>query len=151
MGTQKLTNRKSSVLYAVVMWILGILCIYPFIMMVLISFRNQGDVYLPLFGKARITIANYLQVLKTQYFLRWYWNTFRTVAVSIFFRLIVTILASYAFALAHLPSGNITRLLTFFPGLLFGAIRYRTGGLIGAIVCHACCNLMMVVLNVHYF
>lgn len=60
-------------------------------------------------------------------------------------------LASYAFALAHLPSGNITRLLTFFPGLLFGAIRYRTGGLIGAIVCHACCNLMMVVLNVHYF
>ena len=98
MGTQKLTNRKSSVLYAVVMWILGILCIYPFIMMVLISFRNQGDVYLPLFGKARITIANYLQVLKTQYFLRWYWNTFRTVAVSIFFRLIVTILASYAFA-----------------------------------------------------
>ena len=98
MGKKKLKKEKSSVPFAVVMWILAIICVYPFIMMVLISFRNQGDVYLPLFGKARITIANYKQVLNTQYFLRWYWNTFRTVAISIFFRLIVTIPASYAFS-----------------------------------------------------
>lgn len=60
-------------------------------------------------------------------------------------------LASFCFALAHLPSGNISRMLTFFPGLLFGTIRYRTNGLIGAILCHASCNLMMIYLNVHYF
>ncbi len=60
------------------------------------------------------------------------------------------VLASLCFACAHLPSGNISRLLTFFPGLLFGFLRYRTGGLLGAIVCHAACNLMMTVLNVHY-
>ena len=31
--------------------------------------------------------------------------------------------ASFCFAFAHLPSGNITRLLTFFPGCLFGFLR----------------------------
>lgn len=98
MGKQKLKKEKSSVLFAVIMWILALICVYPFIMMVLISFRNQGDVYLPLFSKARITVANYAQVLKTQYFMRWYWNSFRTVAISILFRLIVTIPASYAFS-----------------------------------------------------
>ena len=64
---------------------------------------------------------------------------------------IAVILASALFALAHLPSGNVTRLLTFFPGLLFGFLRTRTGGLIAPILCHAACNLMMVFFNVHYF
>ena len=98
MGKTQLKKKKSSVLYAVIMWILALICVYPFIMMVLISFRNQGDVYLPLFSKARITVANYVQVLKTQYFMRWYWNSFRTVAISIVFRRLVTIPASYAFS-----------------------------------------------------
>ena len=98
MGKKKLKPGKSSALYAVLMWALALLCVYPFIMMVLISFRNQGDVYVPLFGKARLTIDNYIQVLKTRYFGNWYWNSVRTVMVSIFFRLLVTIPASYAFA-----------------------------------------------------
>ena len=98
MGKKKLTNAKTSVLYAVIMWALAILCVYPFIMMVLISFRNQGDIYMPLFSKARMTAANYGLVIKTRYFGNWYWNSFRTVAVSIIFRLLVTIPASYAFS-----------------------------------------------------
>ena len=98
MGKKKLTNEKTSVLYAIIMWALAILCVYPFIMMVLISFRNQGDIYMPLFSKARMTVANYGLVLKTRYFGSWYWNSFRTVAVSIIFRLLVTIPASYAFS-----------------------------------------------------
>lgn len=59
--------------------------------------------------------------------------------------------ASACFALAHLPSGGVFRLLTFFPGLLFGFLRYRTNGLLGAILCHAGCNMMMMILNVHYW
>ena len=98
MGKKKLTSEKTSVLYAIIMWALAILCVYPFIMMVLISFRNQGDIYMPLFSKARMTVANYGLVLKTRYFGNWYWNSFRTVAVSIIFRLLVTIPASYAFS-----------------------------------------------------
>ena len=98
MGKKKLTNEKTSVLYAIIMWALALLCVYPFIMMVLISFRNQGDIYMPLFSKARMTVANYGLVLKTRYFGNWYWNAFRTVAVAIIFRLLVTIPASYAFS-----------------------------------------------------
>ena len=98
MGKKKLTTGKASTLYAIIMWALALVCVYPFIMMVIISFRNQGDVYLPLFSRARITIANYNLVLTTKYFGNWYWNSFRTVAVSIVFRLIVTIPASYAFS-----------------------------------------------------
>lgn len=59
--------------------------------------------------------------------------------------------ASVCFALVHLPSGGLARLLTFFPGLLFGFLRFKSGGLLGAILCHAACNMMMAVLNVHYF
>ena len=57
------------------------------------------------------------------------------------------VLTSLMFAASHLPSGNITRLATFFPGLLFGFIRFKTNGLVGAILCHASCNMMMVIYN----
>ena len=59
-------------------------------------------------------------------------------------------LASICFAIVHLPTGGLPRLLTFFPGLLFGTIRHKTGGLLGCIACHAGSNLMMLVMNVHY-
>lgn len=59
-------------------------------------------------------------------------------------------LSSVLFAFSHLPSGNIARLLTFFPGLLFGFLRYKSGGLWSAILCHAACNLMMYVFSVLY-
>lgn len=58
--------------------------------------------------------------------------------------------SSLFFALSHLPSGNLTRLLTFFPGLLFGTIRYKTNSLVPAILCHAGCNMMMYLLNPLY-
>ncbi len=98
MGKKKLKSGEASVLYAVIMWALALVCVYPFIMMVIISFRHQGDVYEPLFGTVRVTLSNYKEVLTTRYFMNWYWNTFRTVMVSIFFRLLVTIPAAYAFS-----------------------------------------------------
>jgi len=98
MGKKKLKSGEASVLYAVIMWALALVCVYPFIMMVIISFRHQGDVYEPLFGTVRVTLSNYKEVLTTRYFMNWYWNTFRTVIVSIFFRLLVTIPAAYAFS-----------------------------------------------------
>lgn len=60
------------------------------------------------------------------------------------------VISSLFFAISHLPSGNITRLATFFPGLLFGIIRYKTHSLVPAIICHAGCNMMMFVLSVFY-
>lgn len=107
MGKKELTKEKTSLIYSIAMWAIALICVYPFIMMVIISFRNQGDIYLPLFGNARTTISNYLQVLRTKYFGSWYWNSFRTVGVSIILRLIVTIPASYAFSRMTFKGKNI--------------------------------------------
>ncbi len=98
MGKKQLTSDRASVLHTLIMWALALVCVYPFMMMVIISFRNQGDIYLPLFSRVQLTIGNYTHVLKTRFFGNWYWNTIRTVIVSIFFRLIVTIPAAFAFS-----------------------------------------------------
>ncbi len=57
------------------------------------------------------------------------------------------ILTSVIFALSHLvaiPSGD--RLAVFFPSLLFGWLRDRTGSIAGAVVAHALSNVLMQVL-----
>lgn len=52
-------------------------------------------------------------------------------------------LASLAFAVAHVvfaPGHSPERLLTFFPSLVFGWLRWRTGSIVPGIVFHALCN-----------
>lgn len=52
------------------------------------------------------------------------------------------------FALVHLASVvHVTRLAVFFPGLLFGLIRAKRGGIGAALVFHALCNLLSEVLT----
>lgn len=65
--------------------------------------------------------------------------------------MLAIVVTSALFAMAHLPAGGAARLLTFFPGLLFGYLRQKSGGILGSIFCHAACNLMMMIFNVHYF
>lgn len=60
------------------------------------------------------------------------------------------LMTSALFAFSHFPAGGSARLLTFFPGLLFGFLGWKTQKLIAPILCHAFCNLCMIVLNVHY-
>jgi hypothetical protein len=51
------------------------------------------------------------------------------------------------FAISHLiaiPSGD--RLAVFFPSLLFGWLRDRTGSIAGSVVAHALSNVLMQVL-----
>jgi uncharacterized protein len=53
------------------------------------------------------------------------------------------VLTSAIFALGHLLTlTNPTRLAVFFPSLLFGWLRARTGGIGAAFVFHALCNLL---------
>lgn len=107
MGKKELNKRKKPIIFTCIMWILGIASVYPFLMMVIISLRNQGDIYERLFSKVSLTFSNYKQVLNTKYFINWYWNTIRTVGISIIFRLIVTIPASYAFARMKFKGSNL--------------------------------------------
>ncbi len=51
------------------------------------------------------------------------------------------------FAAGHLVSLDPWRLLTFFPGLLFGWLRARTGGVAAPVVAHALSNLLVLVME----
>lgn len=60
----------------------------------------------------------------------------------------VLFLQSALFAFVHLASvAHVTRLAVFFPGLLFGLIRAKRGGIGAALVFHALCNLVSEVLT----
>ena len=95
---KEINEVKASRSFTLVMWLLGILMLFPFIMMVIISFRVSGDAYKSIFAVVKPTLRNYKQVLGHENFFDWYGNTILTVVITIIFRLLVTIPASYAFA-----------------------------------------------------
>jgi membrane protease YdiL (CAAX protease family) len=55
------------------------------------------------------------------------------------------------FALGHLVVLQPWRLATFFPGLLFGWLRARTGGLAAPVLFHALSNLLMMTLEASFY
>lgn len=55
------------------------------------------------------------------------------------------------FALGHLVVLQPWRLGTFFPGLLFGWLRARTGGLAAPVLFHALSNLLMLTLEASFY
>ncbi len=62
------------------------------------------------------------------------------------------VLTSAVFALGHfLTVPSPERLAVFFPSLLFGALRARSGGIGASIVFHALCNLLSQSLSRGYF
>ena len=54
------------------------------------------------------------------------------------------VLSAASFALAHTVRGGASGLLTFLPGLLFGALRQVTGSIWPAVAAHALANLIWV-------
>lgn len=95
---KKIENNRASIPFTVMMWILGILMLFPFFMMILISFRVSGDAYRPFYEIIKPTLGNYQKVLTHPNFFQWYRNTIMTVVTTIILRLAVTIPASYAFS-----------------------------------------------------
>jgi membrane protease YdiL (CAAX protease family) len=62
------------------------------------------------------------------------------------------LLGSAVFALGHLATtGHPARLSVFFPSLVFGWLRARTGGIGAAVVFHAACNIFSAFLTDAYF
>jgi membrane protease YdiL (CAAX protease family) len=61
------------------------------------------------------------------------------------------LLTQALFALGHLVALQPWRLGTFFPGLLFGWLRERTGGLAAPVVAHALSNLLLTVLERSFY
>jgi hypothetical protein len=60
-------------------------------------------------------------------------------------------LTAVLFALGHLAIFQAWRLSVFFPALLFGWMRERTGTVVGAALFHAACNLYVRFLEVSFF
>ncbi len=61
------------------------------------------------------------------------------------------VLVSLAFGLGHFLVGfDPSRFAVFFPSLAFGFLREKTDGIIAPIVYHASCNLMVMILSLHY-
>lgn len=63
-------------------------------------------------------------------------------------------LSSFLFGIGHLlvPIGGVwlvQRMSVFFPSLIFGWLRHRTGSITAPVFYHACCNLMVLLLVVH--
>ena len=100
MGSKKLKSKD--IVFTAVMWILALMMLYPFIMMIAISFRPSGQAYQPLFATGIMhTLRSYKQVLSHPNFGDWYRNTIVTVVVTIAIRLVITILAAYSFSRLH--------------------------------------------------
>ena len=55
------------------------------------------------------------------------------------------------FAAGHLITGQPWRLATFFPGLLFGWLRARTGSVVAPVVAHALSNLLLLTLERSFY
>lgn len=61
------------------------------------------------------------------------------------------VISAALFALVHLPrQGDPRALATFFPGLLFGWMRSKTGSILAPTVTHAASNLFVVILEKIY-
>lgn len=116
---------------------------------------NYGRMQTPLLYETAVQLL--CVALPEEFFYRGYMQTnlqacFRqTKALSGHAPLLSIVVTSALFAIAHLPAGGAARLLTFFPGILFGYLRHQSGGILGSVLCHASCNLMMIIFNVHYF
>lgn len=60
-------------------------------------------------------------------------------------------LTALLFALGHLAIFQVWRLAVFFPALLFGWMRERSGSVVGAALVHAASNLLVQTLDASYF
>jgi len=76
----------------------------------------------------------------------------RRLGVGPVYTTVPILVTSVAFALGHFVIGfDPLRLAVFFPALVFGWLRDRTGGLVACVVYHAACNLMVELAVVHYW
>jgi membrane protease YdiL (CAAX protease family) len=55
------------------------------------------------------------------------------------------------FALGHLAIFQVRRLGVFFPALLFGWMREKTGTVMGAALVHGVANLLMLMLEASFY
>jgi multiple sugar transport system permease protein len=94
---------KTSLLKKIFLYFFALLTIFPFIAMIIISFRPHGLIYEGIFAPIPPIFDNYKVVFSDENFLNWYSNTVLTVLITIIIRLGVTLPAAYAFSRMKVP------------------------------------------------
>ncbi len=61
--------------------------------------------------------------------------------------LVALVITSLCFGIAHTLGGEPGRIVTFFPAIMFGLLRLKSDGIVGCILLHAWCNLMMLFMH----
>lgn len=102
---------KTSPIKVILLWIIALLTIFPFIAMIIISFRPQGSIYEGIFARIPPILDNYKVVISDKNFINWYSNTIFTVVITIILRLGVTLPAAYAFSRMKVPFKSILLLI----------------------------------------
>jgi len=109
MNTKKLKRNIKTIAYYIIVIILMIIVLFPFYWMVASSFKTQGELFAldPTWFPQEPTIENYLRVINTEGFTRYFYNSaivsFSTTILSI----LIGSLAAFAFALFKFRGSRI--------------------------------------------
>jgi membrane protease YdiL (CAAX protease family) len=112
----------------------------------------QLQVHLPPDFARRVVEQTLIIALPEEFFFRGYLQTELDRALGRPYRLFGArfgaglVVAAVLFALCHTPFGGPARLSVFFPGLLYGWLRARTGTILVPVLYHAVSNLLLAVI-----
>jgi membrane protease YdiL (CAAX protease family) len=138
--------------------ILALITFPPYILAYKLWFgRSLFHFGLPTSFWKEVVVSTFLVALPEEVFYRGYIQTrldevfrgrLRILGAEVGWSVVIT---AALFAVGHLVEPRLDRLSTFFPGLVFGWLRARTGTVAGAVVFHALCNIWAQVLYYGYF
>jgi multiple sugar transport system permease protein len=85
----------------------AVLMVFPFVWMLLSSFKDARDVLSPSFLPERFTLASYIEVLTRTAFPRWFFNSLLVAVLNTSSVLFFCALVGYVLALMRFPGKNV--------------------------------------------
>ncbi len=113
----KTSGNLRKIIIFIVLCLISVSIIYPFVFMIMNSFKPQGDYFLgPLKPPKKLIVKNYIIMFKSYKILKLFFNSLIIVTTAIFFEIILSSLAAYAFAKKNFSGKTI--LFVFFISLM---------------------------------
>ena len=113
----KTSGNLRKIIIFIVLCLISVSIIYPFVFMIMNSFKPQGDYFLgPLKPPKKLIVKNYIIMFKSYKILKLFFNSLIIVTTAIFLEIILSSLAAYAFAKKNFSGKTI--LFVFFISLM---------------------------------
>lgn len=108
-------EKKKRLLLTVLMVLITFLMVFPFIWMLMLSFKTSGEIMSnPLAFPAAVNLENYKNALKTLDFVQLYCNTFVICVFSLCIELVITFMSSFVLARMEFRNPRIrSRIYTY--------------------------------------